>query len=52
MAKITDVHARQILDSRGKPTLEVTVTTESSQGSFAVPSGASTGIHEAHELRW
>ena len=49
---IVDVHARQILDSRGNPTIEVDV--ELADGSFgraAVPSGASTGIHEALELR-
>ncbi|KAF8947416.1 hypothetical protein BGZ47_009272 [Haplosporangium gracile] len=48
---ITRVHARQIFDSRGNPTVEVEVTT--AQGVFRadVPSGASTGIHEAHELR-
>ncbi len=49
--KIQKVHARQILDSRGNPTVEVDVFTKSSIGSAAVPSGASTGIHEAHELR-
>ncbi|EZG43261.1 enolase, partial [Gregarina niphandrodes] len=50
-AKIVSVHARQILDSRGNPTVEVDLTTE--QGCFraAVPSGASTGIYEALELR-
>lgn len=51
MTKITRIHARQILDSRGNPTVEV----EMSDGKFtaraAVPSGASTGIHEALELR-
>jgi len=53
MAKttITAVRAREILDSRGKPTLEVTVICEGGSGSFGVPSGASTGSHEAHELR-
>jgi enolase len=50
--KIASVHAREILDSRGNPTLTVNVTLESgSTGSAAVPSGASTGIHEALELR-
>ncbi len=52
MSIITDVHARQILDSRGNPTVEVEVFTE--EGAFgraAVPSGASTGVHEAVELR-
>ncbi len=52
MSAIIDVHAREILDSRGNPTIEVTVTTEAGvQGSAAVPSGASTGQHEAIELR-
>ena len=52
MSSITKIHARQILDSRGNPTVEVDVTT--SDGFFgraAVPSGASTGEHEAVELR-
>ena len=49
---ITAVHARQILDSRGNPTVEVDVELEDgSVGRAAVPSGASTGKHEAHELR-
>lgn len=48
---ITAVHAREILDSRGKPTLEVTVTCEGGAGTFGVPSGASTGTREALELR-
>jgi len=48
---ITAVHAREILDSRGKPTLEVNVECEGGSGSFGVPSGASTGSHEALELR-
>lgn len=52
MSYIVDVHARQILDSRGNPTVEVDVLTdEGSFGRAAVPSGASTGIHEAVELR-
>ena len=52
MTAITDVHARQILDSRGNPTVEVDVTLEDgSMGRAAVPSGASTGAHEAVELR-
>ena len=52
MSYITDVHARQILDSRGNPTIEVDVVTEDgSMGRAAVPSGASTGKHEAVELR-
>ncbi len=52
MTAIVDILAREILDSRGNPTIEVDVTLE--EGSFgraAVPSGASTGAHEAHELR-
>jgi enolase len=52
MSLIIDVHARQILDSRGNPTIEVDVLTENGFiGRAAVPSGASTGIHEAVELR-
>ena len=52
MSTIVDVHARQILDSRGNPTVEVEVTTEDGYfGRAAVPSGASTGKHEAVELR-
>ena len=52
MSLIIDVHARQILDSRGNPTVEVDVTTENGfVGRAAVPSGASTGVHEAVELR-
>lgn len=52
MSLIIDVHARQILDSRGNPTIEVEVLTENGcLGRAAVPSGASTGIHEAVELR-
>jgi enolase len=52
MTAIVDVHARQILDSRGNPTVEVDVTLEDgSLGRAAVPSGASTGVHEAVELR-
>ncbi|WP_437921751.1 phosphopyruvate hydratase [Sphingobacterium sp. LRF_L2] len=52
MSLIIDVHARQILDSRGNPTIEVDVTTQNGfVGRAAVPSGASTGIHEAVELR-
>ena len=52
MTAIVDVIAREILDSRGNPTVEVDVRLE--EGSFgraAVPSGASTGVHEAVELR-
>ena len=52
MSYIANIHARQILDSRGNPTVEVEVLTENeSLGRAAVPSGASTGIHEAVELR-
>ena len=52
MSTIIDVHARQILDSRGNPTVEVDVITENGVlGRAAVPSGASTGEHEAVELR-
>jgi len=48
---ITKVHARQIFDSRGNPTVEVDVTTTKSKYTAAVPSGASTGVYEALELR-
>lgn len=48
---ITKIHARQIFDSRGNPTVEVDVTTNKGVFRAAVPSGASTGIHEALELR-
>ncbi len=51
MTKIKTVHAREILDSRGNPTVEVTVMTEKAMGVAMVPSGASTGSHEALELR-
>lgn len=51
MSKITKVLAREVLDSRGNPTVEVEVFTEKSNGRAIVPSGASTGIHEALELR-
>lgn len=52
MSYITDIFARQILDSRGNPTIEVDVFTSNGiLGRAAVPSGASTGIHEAVELR-
>ena len=52
MTAIVDIFAREILDSRGNPTVEVDVTLEDgSTGRAAVPSGASTGAHEAHELR-
>ena len=52
MPYITNMFARQVLDSRGFPTIEVEVYTESgAKGKAIVPSGASTGIYEAHELR-
>jgi enolase len=52
MSMIVDIHARQILDSRGNPTVEVDVTLDDNTvGTAAVPSGASTGVHEALELR-
>ena len=52
MTAIIDIHAREILDSRGNPTVEVDVTLEDGgRGRAAVPSGASTGAHEAVELR-
>ncbi|MBI3632604.1 MAG: phosphopyruvate hydratase, partial [Candidatus Vogelbacteria bacterium] len=51
MKKIEKIIAREIFDSRGNPTLEVAVIAGGEMGSFAVPSGASTGSHEAFELR-
>jgi enolase len=51
MPYIEKIHARQIMDSRGNPTVEVDVITDNSFGRAAVPSGASTGVHEAVELR-
>ena len=51
MGKIRNVIGRQIFDSRGNPTVEVEVFTEYGFGRAAVPSGASTGQHEAVELR-
>ena len=51
MAKIRDIKAEEINDSRGNPTLRVTVYADEHSGTFDVPSGASTGIHEAWELR-
>src|SRR3546814_3162539 len=52
MTAIADIHAREILDSRGNPTVEVDIFLESGAfGRAAVPSGASTGKHEALELR-
>ena len=52
MSTIESVHAREILDSRGNPTVEVEVILDDGAfGRAAVPSGASTGVHEALELR-
>jgi len=51
MSAITGIHAREIIDSRGNPTVEVDVTTATGTYTASVPSGASTGIYEAHELR-
>src|SRR3989338_11664637 len=52
MSAITSIHARQILDSRANPTIETTVILDDrNTGTAAVPSGASTGTHEALELR-
>ncbi len=52
MTKIKSILSREILDSRGNPTIKVEVTTEKGvTGRASVPSGASTGVHEAHELR-
>ena len=51
MTPIKSIKAREILDSRGNPTIEVTIHTSSAIGIAAVPSGASTGTHEALELR-
>ncbi|MDP3639671.1 MAG: phosphopyruvate hydratase [Nanoarchaeota archaeon] len=51
MISITSIHAREILDSRGEPTVEAEVTTENGTFRASVPSGASTGKHEALELR-
>ncbi|MEM6650922.1 MAG: phosphopyruvate hydratase, partial [Pseudomonadota bacterium] len=52
MTAIIDIQAREILDSRGNPTIEVDVVTEEgAMGRAGVPSGASTGVHEAHERR-
>lgn len=50
MATITKVHAREVIDSRGNPTVEVEITTANGVFRSAVPSGASTGIYEAYEL--
>lgn len=51
MGKITNIHARQVLDSRGNPTVEAEVKTDNGWGRASVPSGASTGAREALELR-
>lgn len=51
MAKLTNLHARQVLDSRGNPTVEVEAFSETKMARAIVPSGASTGVHEAVELR-
>src|ERR1700690_1045543 len=52
MSKINSIHAREILDSRGNPTVEVEIKlSDGAFGRAAVPSGASTGVHEALELR-
>ena len=52
MSKIRNIHAREIIDSRGNPTVEVDITLESGiTATASVPSGASTGVHEALELR-
>ncbi|MGA0777646.1 MAG: phosphopyruvate hydratase, partial [Gemmobacter sp.] len=52
MSTISEIHAREILDSRGNPTVEVDVTLEDgTMGRAAVPSGASTGAHEDVERR-
>ena len=52
MSTIVDIRGRQIIDSRGNPTVECDVTlSDGSTGTAAVPSGASTGAHEAWELR-
>ena len=51
MLTITGLNAREILDSRGMPTLEVTLTTHKARAVASVPAGASTGVHEAVELR-
>lgn len=51
MSAITGVRGREIIDSRGNPTVEVDITTANGTFTASVPSGASTGIYEAHELR-
>jgi enolase len=50
-SEISKILAEEVYDSRGSPTIKVTVFAGNTQGSFSVPSGASTGVHEAHELR-
>jgi len=51
MPTIKDLHAREVLDSRGNPTIEVDMFSENNMARAIVPSGASTGVHEAVELR-
>ena len=51
MSEIIEIHGRQILDSRGNPTVEVDVTWPTILAALRYPSGASTGVHEAWELR-
>ena len=51
MVKIKNIKGRQVFDSRGNPTVEAEVFTENGSSFAIVPSGASTGSHEAHELR-
>ena len=51
MSTIKSIKARDVLDSRGNPTVEATVETEEGSFNAKVPSGASTGVHEALELR-
>ena len=51
MSKIKNIHSREVLDSRGNPTVEVCVATEKTSACAMIPSGASTGTHEALELR-
>lgn len=51
VSSITGVKGREIIDSRGNPTVEVDITTSGGTYTASVPSGASTGIYEAHELR-
>ena len=51
MSKVINIHGREVLDSRGNPTVEVEVTTEDGVFTAMVPSGASTGTYEALELR-